>query len=737
MTTALPDRGLEQSQEHGKRAVFSRTADFASLTCGNKSAAMTATTGWGILSNLTASLRAALSEYLLPSQIEQVMQACVFADMAHLGIMRKSGEPYIIHPIAVAEILAQMRLDTDSLKAALLHDVIEDTDVSKEEITTHFGQTVAEIVDGLTKLTVSNDKNDNRAATLRKILTATLHDPRVIVIKLADRLHNMSTLFALKPERRKAIASETLSIFVPMARLVGVNDLADKLELLCYENLEPELYKKLHDELVRTEDERLKAKMHWAGEIEHFILDHGLHGTPMVIHNDITLYQRFLNEHVDIPTLLNTHAYEIEMDTVAECDHLATVVREHFIWSQLTDHIRNPLPGGNQALLLSLSDERGRLDIILRTKLMRQTAQLGVVLGETAPQSSRSAIQASLRNLGELVDKDSAENTFNALLDYLHREKVLAYTPDGDLHELPQGATIVDFAYAASLYLGNHAIAAKMNGKTCPLATPLISGQTVEISTDDLATPNPDWLGFVNTAKARRAIQQALRSSDPTDRFTLGQQALDRALSRYHVDLQEISDVDWQDVLTWQVLKSKQQLFEKIAVGALLPQLVATRLMSHRPEVHRPAAEARSHNLIKGADGLDVRYAPCCIPILGDRIEGHLTRRGLVVHRRRCRNLIHELNHHPENVVRLSWQDTTETDPRFPVHLKIDRVISDEESTHVIYLIRQFQGGVERLENHEDGTNISILVRDRNHLARLIQEMRILLDFPKVTRFGV
>jgi guanosine-3',5'-bis(diphosphate) 3'-pyrophosphohydrolase len=730
MITAPPDRDFDSNQARVQHS-FS-------------SSSVTPPTNWDQLSSLISGLRAILAEYLSEKQIEQVLKACEFAELAHLGVVRKSGEPYIIHPIAVAEILGRMRLDTESLVAALLHDVIEDTDVSKDEIIQKFGQIVADLVDGLTKLTVSNNKNDNKAATLRKILIATLNDPRVIVIKLADRLHNMSTLFALKPNRRQEIAAETLNIFVPIARLVGVNDIADRLELYCYENLEPELFTRFERELKQSELDRTQAREYWAGEIEKFIFSQKLIGKPTSINNEMMLYQRFLNEHADLHTLLHTHAYEIELETIAECDQLANVVRDHFIWSQLTDHIRNPLPGGNQALLLSISDERGRLDITLRTRLMRETAQLGVVLGDTALQSSRSAIQASLRNLSELIDKDCATNTFDALLDYLHREKISVYTKDGDLHELPQGATAVDFAYAASLYLGNHAVAALVDDVACPLATPLISGQKVEIVTDALATPNPDWLGFVNTSKARRSIQQVLKASDPADRLALGQQALNRALQLYQLDLRDLSQQDWHDVLAWQKLKTKDQLFEQIAVGALLPQLVATRLQSQLSNL-KPTLDStlpsqvvnQSHNLIAGTDGLDVRYAPCCVPILGDPIEGHLTRRGLVVHRSRCRNLLHELNRHPENVVHLLWQDFEDSDPRFPAHLKLDRALTDDESTELIYLIRRSQGGVERLESHEDSTNLSVLVRDRDHLARLIQEMRILLDFPSVVRFGL
>ena len=242
MITAQPDRDLESNQARVQQPFSSDLGSSSSATSAAERSS---------LSSLTEVLRETIEEYLSEAQVEQVMAACTFAELAHLGVVRKSGEPYIVHPIAVAEILGHMRLDTESLIAALLHDVIEDTDISKEEIIQRFGETVADLVDGLTKLTVSNNKNDNKAATLRKILIATLNDPRVIVIKLADRLHNMSTLSALKPNRRQEIAAETLNIFVPIARLVGVNDIADQLELYCYQNLEPELFTRLDLELER------------------------------------------------------------------------------------------------------------------------------------------------------------------------------------------------------------------------------------------------------------------------------------------------------------------------------------------------------------------------------------------------------------------------------------------------------------------------------------------------------
>jgi guanosine-3',5'-bis(diphosphate) 3'-pyrophosphohydrolase len=673
-----------------------------------------------------------LEEYLDNDDVLQVLLACDFADAAHGGVLRKSGEPYILHPIAVSGILGHMRLDADSLMAALLHDVIEDTDIGEDEIARRFGQKVAELVDGVTKMTISKDKQINKAASFRKILTATLHDPRVIVIKLADRLHNMSTLEALAPEKRERIARETIDIFVPMARLVGMNDIADQLEKLCLENLEPLLYDCLTTALRDSTEQRQHMRQQRASELVESIQQLDLHGSLTPRDNDILIYQRFFKDEGDLASLLATHAFEVVLDSVAECDRLAQALQQRFDWSHCRDHIRHPLPGGNQALILSLRDGQGTLDLTLQTPRMREAARLGVVLGDAAPQATRSAIQASLHNLRELIDRDCAKSTFNALLEYLHRDKVFVYTPDNDLHELPQGATAVDFAYAASLFIGNHAVGARIDNVVRPLGTPLVSGQVIEIITDVLATPNPDWLSFVNTQKARRAIQNMLRDQDADDQRTIGKQALNRALRLYHRDIRDLSDQDWHDLLTWQHLSSREQLFEQIAVGDLLPQMVATRLLAGQMCALKPVSE----QLIRGTEGIELRYAHCCGPILGDPIQGHLTRRGMVVHRQRCHNLTAEQQQHPEHIVALDWQEQTSEDPRFPVALSIVQVLDDEQITELLFLVRQLQAGVERLNRQGDHTTLSLLVRDRNHLARVIREIRVLFEFPKVSRLS-
>lgn len=673
-----------------------------------------------------------LRSYLAETDVQRVLMACDFADTAHGGVARKSGEPYVLHPIAVTDILGHMRLDADSLMAALLHDVIEDTEYTKQQVSDLFGVTVADLVDGVTKLTISNDKQTNKAASFRKILTATLHDPRVIVIKLADRLHNMSTLEALNAEKRARIAQETIDIFVPMARLVGMNDIADQLEKLCFENLEPEMFSRLSDALADSAEQRMALRQQRAFALDHLIDDLHLTGHLTPRDNDILIFQRFFRGDGDLSTLLGTHAFEVVLDSVAGCDQLATALQQQFAWSELRDHIRNPLPGGNQALFLSLRDGTGQVDLTLQTSRMRDAARLGVVLGDTAPQATRSAIQASLHNLGELIDRDCARSTLNALLEYLHRDKVLVYTPDGDLHELPQGATAVDFAYAASLFVGNHAIGVKIDEVIKPLGTPLQSGQVIEIITDVLASPNPDWLSFINTHKARRALQNILREQDVEEQRTVGQQALNRALKLYKRSIHDLAAADWQDLLEWQQLSSQDSLFEQIAIGDLLPQLVASRVVNRS----QTPAPTRSEQLILGTEGIDLRYAHCCNPILGDPILGHLTRRGLIVHRRRCGNLAQEIAQHPEHVLTLQWQQHTPEDPRFPVTLVIGEGLSDEQTTELIYRVRELKAGVEKLKIENQQTRLAILVRDRDHLARLIHEIRNLLDFPTVKRLS-
>lgn len=682
------------------------------------------------VSQAKQQLKLIIDPYLSVSEVEKVLAACDFADLAHTGITRKSGEPYILHPIAVSCILANMRLDAETLMAALLHDVIEDTQYTKEDITEKFGLTVAELVDGVTKLSQSSDKEYNKAASFRKILQATLQDPRVIIIKLADRYHNMTTLGALRPDKRARIAQETLDIFVPMARLVGMNEMGDNLENLCYQNLDLDMFDNVQNALRQTKPERCKYQSIWEQNLAELLHNYHIQGRIKKKNNNIELLRHFVKNEMDLQELTHSHAFEIVLQSIADCDRLVDALRENFQVIQYQDHIRRPLPGGNQSLLIKLKGEKTTLSLTIQTELMRKAARFGVVLGENAPQTCRSAIQASMQNLNTLIDGECAKTTFNDLLDYLHQEKIWVYTPHGQLHELPQGATVVDFAYSASLFLGNHAVGAKVDGEIKPLSTPLISGQVIEVITDVLATPNPDWLSFINTQKARRALQHVLKDQDIEEQRLVGAQALSRALKLFNRSINDLSESDWLDLLQWRHIDNKNTLFEQIAVGDLLPQLVANHLFAHdkHPQVEN------SDRLIQSTEGIDVKYAHCCNPVLGDPIQGHLTRRGLIVHRIRCHNLLHEQHLHPENIMPLQWKADDVDDVRFTAYLAIEMTMNDEQVSDLIYQCRKNNAGVEMVHSNEQRTFVNIVVNNRKHIAKVIRDLRMHYGFPRIER---
>ena len=684
------------------------------------------------VSQARQQLKIIIDAYLDASDVERVLAACDYADLAHDGVTRKSGEPYILHPIAVSSILSHMRLDAETLMAALLHDVIEDTEFNKDDIAEKFGRTVAELVDGVTKLSHSSDKEYNKAASFRKILQATLQDPRVIIIKLADRYHNMTTLGSLRPDKRMRIAQETSDIFVPMARIVGMNEMADNLEHLCYQNLDLDMFNNVKEALLQTKPKRCEYQSLWEKNLTELLQQHQISGRIKKKNNNIELLRHFVKNDIDLQELTHSHAFEIILQSIADCDRLAEILRENFQILHYEDHIRRPLPGGNQSLMMRLKGEKTTLSLTIQTELMRKAARFGVILGENAPQACRSAIQASMQNLNVLIDGACAKTTFSDLLDYLHQEKIWVYTPHGHLHELPQGATVVDFAYSASLFLGNHAVGAKINGEIKPLSTPLVSGQVIEIITDVLATPNPDWLSFINTQKARRAIQNILRDQDIEEQQLVGQQALNRALKLFNRSITDLTDADWLDILQWRHIESQEQLFEQIAVGDLLPQLVANHLFAQGQNID-PQASTR---LIQGTEGVDVKYAHCCNPVLGDPIQGHLSRRGLIVHRARCHNLLHEQHLHPENIMPLHWTSDDANDISFTAYLSIDMVMNDEQISDLIYQCRKEKTGVEMVHSHEGKTYVNIVVHNRKQIAQIIRDLRMHFGFPRITRLA-
>ncbi len=699
--------------------------------------------------------------YLTANERRDIIDACEFGDIAHIKDKRKSGEPYITHPIAVAEILAGFRLDRDTIIAAILHDTVEDTEVSGEQIAQRYGKVVARLVDGVTKLKSSNyNKQQNKAATFHKILTATLVDPRVLIIKLSDRLHNMSTLDAVSPKKQQDTAQETLDFYVPFARLMGLNDIADYIEVLCYRNLDFEMYNKISDKLLQHGLGRNFQREAVHRYLTVVLNNLDLNGLVKVLDNRVVIYRQFFRNRGEINALLRHYAFEIVLDNIDACDKLAYyLIKKYQIDdANIQDNIRRPLPGGNQSLTLIYERDNDFIKVIILTKQMQQAARLGVIGAEHASDVSQSVIQASLRNMKELVDEESlddghtdfsaAVSAINELMDYLHSSKILCYSPKGRAYELPQGATALDFAYAVGPFIGNVAIGANVDSKPAKLGTVLKNGQLVDIEVDSESEPKAEWLGFVVTNKARQEILRWFKDLSVEDKQRHGKQALDRALKTYQKTLDDLHETEWNNLLEWRGINNKEALFEQISSGTLLPQLIVSRLFSD--EVTSLHVQESSHDmsqpqqLIANVAGVELDFANCCHPIYGDPIVGHLSRHGLVVHRHKCFSLDDIRKDNPYQVIQLQWRDDKAVKQntadeygskiRFPAFLKVSIAITDEQISEVIYHLRQLNMGVETIDVRSTDTIVHIVVRSRNHLAQGIRELRSLLGFPNIMR---
>ena len=391
--------------------------------------------------------------YLDAKERADVLRACHFGDMAHIKDKRKSGEPYITHPIAVAEILAGFLLDRGSIIAAILHDTVEDTEVTDELVASEFGETVARLVDGVTKLKSGNmSKQQSQAATFHKILNATLIDPRVLIIKLSDRLHNMSTMDAVREEKQKSTARETLDFYVPFARIMGLNDIADYIELLCYRNLNPVMYNKFNDKLLQHGLGRNFQKIEISTYLQNLLGHLNLKGHVQVLDNRTSMYRQFFKNRGQANRLIRQYDFEVVLEDIGACDKLAYHLIQKFEIADrnIQDNIRKPLAGGNQSLSLIYKKDYNFIKVTLMTARMKEASRLGV-LGNSKNDISQSVIQASLRNMKDLAavegeDAETSLKVINELMSYLHERKIVCYSPQGRAYELPRGATALDFA---------------------------------------------------------------------------------------------------------------------------------------------------------------------------------------------------------------------------------------------------------------------------------------------------
>ncbi len=690
-----------------------------------------------------------LETYLPPAQIERVREAYEYGAEKHQGQKRVSGEPYITHPVAVADILADLRLDGDTLVAAILHDVIEDTPTAKAEIASVFGEVVADLVDGVSKLDQIQFKNrqEAQAESFRKMLLAMVRDIRVIMVKLADRTHNMRTLGAMPPIKRRRIARETLEIYAPIAERLGLYAVKLELEDLGFRALYPYRYKVLERELKRARGNQKefigKIAESIKGALKKAEMGGGVEGREKHLYS---IYKKMQSKGISLNEMVDVYGFRIIVDSADTCYRVLGIVHSLYkpMPGRFKDYIAIPRVNGYQSLHTTLFGPNGiPIEVQIRSEQMHRIAESGIAAhwkyksgGDVYGGVEADRAREWLANLVQIQEGGSSEEFLESVKVDLFPDKVYVFTPKGKILRLPSGATAVDFAYAIHTDVGNRCVAAKVDRRLVPLRTPLRNGQTVEIITAKGATPNPSWSGFLVTAKARAAIRQYLKNMKRGEAAELGRRMLGLALEEFSLNLKKIPQTDIDAVVTELNLRDAEELFEKIGLGERLAPLVARRLQPLTDEADRKAP-AGGPLMIAGTEGLVVTYARCCFPIPNDPIMAYLsTGRGVMIHRQNCGNLA-EYRKQPEKWISVAWEATHDRLFSSEIQLEVSNRVG------VLAAVAASVAGTETNIDHvileERDADMSALtlelqVRDRQHLARIIKTVRRMPDVQRVFR---
>jgi RelA/SpoT family (p)ppGpp synthetase len=692
-------------------------------------------------------LLSAVGNYLPPEQVSRIREAAEFGASAHKGQKRLSGEPYIAHPVAAAAILADLHLDPDTIIAAILHDVIEDTPTPKDQLAARFGPDVAELVDGVTKLDQIKFKSreEAQAESFRKMLLAMVRDLRVILVKLADRTHNMRTIEAMAPARRRAIARETLEIYAPIAERLGLYNMKLELEDLGFKALYPRRYLVLERALKKARGNQKEFLKKIEQQLNAALLKSEIPARVETREKHLhSIYKKMRRKRSMLGDIVDVYGIRIIVDKPDTCYRALGVVHAVFkpMPGRFKDYIAIPRVNGYQSLHTTLFGPNGvPIEAQIRTEDMHRVAESGIAAhwkyktGEDADAIQQERTREWLSNLVSLQEAGSSEEFLESVKVDLFPDKVYVFTPKGQILRLPSGATVVDFAYAVHTDIGNRCVAAKVDRRLTPLRTVLRNGQTVEIITAKGAMPNPSWVNFVVTAKARSAIRHYLKSLRRTEAIALGSRLLNQALGEFRLSLDDVDAETQRTALGELGMKDLDDLYEKIGLGERLAPLVARRLLpSGQAEdgTSTPAPLA-----IAGTEGLLVTYARCCFPIPYDPIFAFLSAgRGIVIHRENCVN-VEDYRKHPEKWLPVSWQAAP------------DRVFSSEIRVYVVNrtgvlaavaaAIASTETNIDHVSIDEQDSDAAMLtfelrVRDRKHLARIVRVIRRMPDVTRVTR---
>ena len=703
-------------------------------------------------------LIAKLSEYLTPAELKKVKEAYRFSDEMHLGQVRKSGEPYISHPIAVAEICAEWKLDAQAIMAALLHDVIEDQDVKKDELIERFGAQVANLVDGLSKLEKIEFQSqlEAQAENFRKMLLAMASDVRVILIKLADRLHNMRTLGVMVPAKKRRIAGETMEVYVPIAHRLGLNNIYRELQDLSFSHLYPLRYQTLSKaikaargnrrEVVKKILESVKAQLSSSG------LQFEVDGREKTLYG---IYKKMRNKHLSFSQVLDVYGFRVVVDSVPNC--YVALGTLHALYKPMPgkfkDYIAIGKINGYQSLHTTLIGPYGTpVEFQIRTQEMHRTAESGVAAhwlyktGDSNISDLQHRTHAWLQSLLDIQQQtgDSAEFLEHVKVD-LFPDSVYVFTPKSKIIALPRGATALDFAYSIHTGIGDHTVGVKINNDPQPLRTELHNGDIVEIITDPDSRPSPTWLTFVRTGKARSAIRHHLRAVDVNESVELGQELLTQALAVRNIK-PELSDAVIERLLAETSANSMDEMYADVGIGKRMPALVARHifgLMEGAPDLlpsNKPIPSSEIAPVtIYGSEGVAVQLAPCCLPIPGDQITGQLRRdQALVVHTCDCLPAKRIRAKEPDRWIAVQWGD--DLNRRFDCRIRL--LINNEKGilARVAAEIGESDANITYVGMDEDDEHsmtqlrFTIQIKDRVHLAQLIRNLRRVAGVNRVER---
>jgi len=687
-----------------------------------------------------------IEAYLAPDQVERVREAYEYAETAHAGQKRHSGEAYITHPIAVADILADLHMDGATLTAAILHDVVEDTPSSSAEVEQRFGKEIAELVDGVTKLDQVQFKSrkEAQAESFRKMILAMVRDIRVIMVKLADRTHNMRTLSAMPPEKRRSVARETLDIYAPIANRLGIHSIKLELEDLGFRTLYPHRYRVIERELKRARGNQREFLPKIVKALRQALVAGNVTGRVEAREKHLfSVYMKMRRKRLPLTQVIDMFGVRIVIGSVDDCYRVLGLVHGLYrpMPGRFKDYIAIPRVNGYQSLHTTLFGPNSMpIEVQIRTEDMHRMAESGIAAhwqyktGESDGEAQQIRAREWLQGVMQLHD-GSAEELLESVKVDLFPDKVYVFTPKGDIMRLPRGATCVDFAFAVHTGVGQRCVAAKVDRRLVPLRTVLRNGQTVDIITAKGAQPNPAWVSFVTTAKARSAIRQYLRNLKRGEAAELGGRMLNQALEEFKLTLKTLPDGRFDEIARALSLKDGNELLEKIGLGERLARLIARRLLpgdEDRPESGPPPPLA-----IAGTEGLVVSYARCCFPIPFDAIVAYLSSgRGVVIHRENCSNVA-AFGKQTDKWIPAIWHKEQqrlfnagliiEVTNRMGILAQVATKIAAEQSNIVHVNVDSSQG--------ETSTILfEVQVRDRAHLARLIRAIRGMPDVMKVER---